>query len=54
MIRYKASWLSACAFGFDVCAVAGTWSAAYAIRFNGAVPIDFAHGALSALMWVLP
>ncbi|WP_244815411.1 nucleoside-diphosphate sugar epimerase/dehydratase [Caballeronia sp. Lep1P3] len=54
MIRNKASWLSASAFAFDLCAVAGTWLAAYLIRFNGAVPHNFQHGALVALVWVLP
>src|SRR5579875_1495634 len=54
MIRFKASWLSAGAFTFDLCAVAGTWLAAYLIRFNGAVPHDFRHGAILALAWVLP
>ena len=54
MNRYKASWLSAGAFAFDLVAVAGTWIAAYLIRFNGAVPHDFQAGALHALFWVLP
>src|SRR5580698_7590603 len=54
MNRYKASWLSAGAFAFDIAAAAGTWLAAYAIRFNGSVPHDFWHGALVALVWVLP
>jgi FlaA1/EpsC-like NDP-sugar epimerase len=54
MNRYKASWLSAGAFAFDLVAVAGTWIAAYLIRFNGAVPPDFQAGALHALFWVLP
>jgi len=51
---YKASWLSTDAVAFDVCAVADTWLAAYAIRSNGAVPIDFACDALYALRWVFP
>ncbi len=54
MIRFKASWLSAGAFAFDLLAVAGTWLAAYMIRFNGSVPADFRSGALHALVWVLP
>ncbi|CDY75866.1 Nucleoside-diphosphate sugar epimerase/dehydratase [Caballeronia glathei] len=54
MTRYKASWLSAGAFAFDLFAVAGTWLAAYLIRFNGAVPVDFRSGAFTALAWVLP
>ncbi|BBP97076.1 nucleoside-diphosphate sugar oxidoreductase [Burkholderia sp. SFA1] len=54
MNRIKASWLSAGAFFFDLVAVAGSWLAAYVIRFNGAVPQDFRHGALMALFWVLP
>jgi FlaA1/EpsC-like NDP-sugar epimerase len=54
MNRYKASWLSAGAFAFDIAAAAGTWLAAYAVRFNGSVPHDFWHGALVALAWVLP
>ncbi|VXC34105.1 Capsular polysaccharide biosynthesis protein CapD [Burkholderia sp. 8Y] len=54
MIRFKASWLSAGAFTFDLCAVAGTWLAAYLIRFNGTMPHDFRHGAIVALAWVLP
>jgi FlaA1/EpsC-like NDP-sugar epimerase len=54
MNRFKASWLSAGAFAFDLVAVAATWIAAYLIRFNGAVPHDFQAGALQALLWVLP
>ena len=54
MNRIKASWLSAGAFLFDLVAVAGSWIAAYVIRFNGAVPHDFREGALGALVWVLP
>jgi FlaA1/EpsC-like NDP-sugar epimerase len=54
MTRYKASWLSAGAFAFDLLAVAGTWIAAYLIRFNGMVPPGFRHGALMSLIWALP
>lgn len=54
MFRHKASWLSFSAFLFDLCAVAGTWLAAYLIRFNGAVPVDFWTGAIKALVWTLP
>lgn len=54
MNRFKASWLSAGAFAFDLFAVAGTWLASYLIRFNGAVPHNFQSGALHALLWVLP
>jgi FlaA1/EpsC-like NDP-sugar epimerase len=54
MNRFKSSQLSAAAFAFDLCAVAGAWLAAYAVRFNGTIPPDFWHGALSALFWVLP
>jgi FlaA1/EpsC-like NDP-sugar epimerase len=54
MTRYKASWLSAGAFAFDLLAVAGTWIAAYLIRFNGMVPPAFRHGALMSLIWALP
>ncbi|TAL97279.1 MAG: polysaccharide biosynthesis protein [Paraburkholderia sp.] len=54
MFRNKATWLSFSAFLFDLCAVAGVWLAAYLIRFNGAVPVDFRHGALDSLVWVLP
>jgi len=54
MNRIKASWLSAGAFLFELVAVAGSWIAAYVIRFNGAVPHDFREGALGALVWVLP
>src|SRR5260370_16153109 len=52
MIRYKASWLSAGAFAFDLCTVAGTWLAACSARFNGVIPCDFWHGALEALAGV--
>ena len=54
MLRHKASWLSFSAFLFDLCAVSGTWLVAYLIRFNGVIPRDFWHGALHALVWVLP
>ncbi|MEX3954892.1 polysaccharide biosynthesis protein [Trinickia sp. EG282A] len=50
----KAWWLSFCAFLFDLCAVAGAWSAAYFIRFNGSVPHDFLAGCLKSFVWVLP
>jgi len=52
--RRKASWLSVCVFLFDLCAVAGAWLAAYFIRFNGSVPLDFLHGGLRSLVWLLP
>ena len=54
MFRHKASWLSFSAFAFDLCAVAGTWLAAYLIRFNGSVPVEFWSGAIRTLIWVLP
>lgn len=50
----KASWLSFCAFLFDVGAAGGAWVAAYLIRFNGSVPHDFLLGCLKSLVWVLP
>jgi FlaA1/EpsC-like NDP-sugar epimerase len=52
--RNKGWWLSFGAFLFDLCAVAGAWSAAYFIRFNGSIPPDFLAGGLRALVWVLP
>ncbi|WP_250513757.1 nucleoside-diphosphate sugar epimerase/dehydratase [Caballeronia sp. INDeC2] len=54
MNRIKATWLSAGAFGFDLMAVVGSWLIAYLLRFNGAIPHDFRHGALTALVWVVP
>ena len=54
MIRLKAPWLSFSAFAFDLCSVAIAWLAAYVIRFNGAVPVDFRDSAFHALIWVLP
>ncbi|CAB3758209.1 multidrug MFS transporter [Burkholderia sp. MSh2] len=54
MIRIKASWLSLCAFVFDLSAVAAAWLGAYMVRFNGSVPPDFLQGAIHALAWVLP
>jgi len=54
MIRYRASWLSVGAFMFNVSTVAGTWLAAYAVRFNNLIRAAFLHGALVALAWVLP
>ncbi|CAE6923434.1 UDP-N-acetyl-alpha-D-glucosamine C6 dehydratase [Paraburkholderia nemoris] len=54
MFRHKASWRSLGAFLFDLCAVAGTWLAAYLIRFNGSVPIEFWNGAIRTLVWTLP
>ncbi|OAJ64524.1 polysaccharide biosynthesis protein [Paraburkholderia ginsengiterrae] len=54
MLRLKASWLSFSAFLFDLCAVVGAWLAAYLIRFNGFVPIEFWSGAVKALVWILP
>ncbi|MGN6233932.1 MAG: polysaccharide biosynthesis protein [Trinickia sp.] len=50
----KASWLSLCAFLFDVCVAGGAWIAAYLIRFNGSIPDDFLLGCLKSLVWVLP
>ncbi|MGF6769018.1 FlaA1/EpsC-like NDP-sugar epimerase [Paraburkholderia sp. GAS199] len=54
MFRHKASLLSFSAFLFDLCAVAGAWLAAYLIRFNGYVPVEFWAGAVRTLVWVLP
>ncbi|GAB7534915.1 polysaccharide biosynthesis protein [Burkholderia sp. 22PA0099] len=54
MLRRKSSWLSLSAFLFDLLAVLVGWLFAYLVRFNGSVPIEFAHGALLALIWVLP
>ncbi|CAD6540346.1 UDP-N-acetyl-alpha-D-glucosamine C6 dehydratase [Paraburkholderia kirstenboschensis] len=54
MAQHKASWRSFGAFLFDLLAVAGTWLAAYLIRFNGAVPPLFWSGAVRALVWTLP
>ena len=53
MMKFRARWLSFCAFAFDLCAVALAWIFAYIIRFNGPVPPEFWHGGLTALMWVL-
>ncbi|MEC5407891.1 nucleoside-diphosphate sugar epimerase/dehydratase [Paraburkholderia sp. MPAMCS5] len=52
-MRFRSSWLSLGAFGFDICAVGIAWMAAYAIRFNGAIPADFQHGSVRAMCWVL-
>lgn len=54
MFRYKSSWQLLCAFLYDVFVVASVWIAAYLIRFNGSIPEEFFHGALRALVWVLP
>src|SRR5580700_3331369 len=54
MLRNKATWLSLSAFLFDLCAVGAAWLAAYIIRFNGSVPLEFRNGALHSLYWVLP
>lgn len=50
----KASWLSFCAFFFDLCAVAGAWWGAYFVRFNASIPPDFLAGSFESLAWVLP
>jgi FlaA1/EpsC-like NDP-sugar epimerase len=52
-MRIKPSWLSAAAFAFDLVAVAASWLAAYALRFNGSVPPEFWHGGMDALAWVI-
>jgi FlaA1/EpsC-like NDP-sugar epimerase len=54
MFQNKASWVSFSAFLFDLVAVAGTWLVSYLLRFNGAIPVEFMHGSLHALIWVLP
>jgi FlaA1/EpsC-like NDP-sugar epimerase len=54
MLRHKASWLSFSAFLFDLSAVAGSWLAAYLIRFNGSVPVEFWTGAVKTLILALP
>jgi FlaA1/EpsC-like NDP-sugar epimerase len=54
MLRNKASLLSLSAFLFDLFAVGAAWLAAYIIRFNGSVPVDFRQGAMHSLIWVLP
>jgi FlaA1/EpsC-like NDP-sugar epimerase len=46
--------LSFTAFVFDLCAVVGSWGAAYVLRFNGMVPHEFAHHAMWALLWLVP
>jgi FlaA1/EpsC-like NDP-sugar epimerase len=53
MLKNKGHWLSFSAFLFDLCAVAASWFAAYIIRFNGSVPVDFRHGAVHSLVWIL-
>ncbi|CAG4904839.1 polysaccharide biosynthesis protein [Paraburkholderia gardini] len=53
MIRFKSSRLSLSAFAFDSCAVATAWLVAYTIRFNGIVPLEYWHGGLHALAWVV-
>ncbi len=40
--------------GFDLLAVVLCWLAAYQLRFNFAVPADFAHTGWLSLAWVLP
>lgn len=54
MFRHKTSWQSFAVFLFDLCAVVGTWVAAYLIRFNVAIPGNYMHGALVSLIWVVP
>lgn len=54
IFRNKATWLSMSAFVFDVSMAALAWVSAYLIRFNGEIPLDFFHGSLRALVWVLP
>jgi FlaA1/EpsC-like NDP-sugar epimerase len=54
MSRNKGHWLSFSAFLFDLCAVAAAWLAAYVIRFNGSIPVDFRQSALHSLVWILP
>lgn len=46
--------LSLAVFLFDLGAVAVSWFAAYFLRFNGLIPIDFIRGAYQALIWILP
>ncbi|CAB3637871.1 polysaccharide biosynthesis protein [Trinickia soli] len=52
--KHKASWLSLCAFAFDLCAVVGAWLLAYLIRFNGSIPPQYIYSGLKGLVWVLP
>jgi FlaA1/EpsC-like NDP-sugar epimerase len=40
--------------GFDLLAVVLCWQAAYQLRFNFAVPADFAHTGWISLAWALP
>ncbi len=54
MFRPPASWLSFCAFLFDLLAVAVVWLVAYLVRFNGGIPPEFLEGGIAALVWVLP
>ncbi|CAB3760209.1 polysaccharide biosynthesis protein [Paraburkholderia humisilvae] len=53
MYRFRSSWLSLCAFGFDTCAVALAWISAYVLRFNGDVPDAFRMGGMHALSGVV-
>jgi FlaA1/EpsC-like NDP-sugar epimerase len=41
-------------FGFDVCAAGAAWLLAFWLRFNTAVPDDYATLALRTLAWVVP
>jgi len=54
IFKFKAPWLSLCAFAFDIAMTALVWMSAYLIRFNGQIPDDFLHSGLRALGWVLP
>jgi FlaA1/EpsC-like NDP-sugar epimerase len=41
-------------FGYDLCAVAAAWLAAFWLRFNLTLPDEFARPALIGLLWVVP
>jgi FlaA1/EpsC-like NDP-sugar epimerase len=54
MIQWLVKWRSFAVFAFDLLAVVTAWLAAYQLRFNFALPDEFAPPMWAALLFLLP
>jgi FlaA1/EpsC-like NDP-sugar epimerase len=54
VMQWQGKWRSLAVFVFDLCAVAAAWLAAYLLRFNFAVPDEFAPPMWGVLLVLLP
>ncbi len=52
--RVLAGWRQFAVFSVDMVATVGAWAIAYLVRFNGAIPSEFAHTGIVAGFAILP